>query len=221
MRLPPHQGRTARKRHEQVKERLHPFSAEIMDNLDKERPIIGEWKFYENAFGTAFQLMLLAFPIYWLLSGSLHAIADFSPERPGAKWGIFTFLTITFGLSWLWFNQFFRSSLPRYFGLKAKPFLTVTLEGVTYDGLIKGSVAWGAVRSIEYGEVVNRGYAYQYADFLGEGGARLLRVPMRWEFRQHLPATYDKSVHGSKQAITFLSFLNYYWTYWKCFVQKK
>lgn len=220
MRLPPHHGKTARKRHEQVKRLLHPFSQEIMDNLDKERPIIGEWKFYESAFGMAFQLLLLAFPIYWLLNGSIHAIVDFSPERPGEKWGILTFLTIAFGLSWLWFNQFFRSPLPRLFGLKAKPLITVTLEGVMYDGVIKGSVTWGAVRSIEYGKVVNRGATYQYADFLGEGGARLLRIPMLWEFRPYLPATYDRSVHGSKEAITFLSFLHYHWNYWKCFTRK-
>lgn len=71
MRLPPHHGKTARKRHEQVKRLLHPFSQEIMDNLDKERPIAGDWKFYENSFGTALQIIVLSFVVYWLVSGSV------------------------------------------------------------------------------------------------------------------------------------------------------
>lgn len=220
MRLPPHHGKTARKRHEQVMGLLHPFSQEIMDNLDKERPIVGDWKFYENPFGTALQFIVLSFVVYWLVSGSISAALEPGFLEKGAKWGVLTFLTIAAGISWYALSRFLRSPLSKLVGVEPKPLITVTPEGVAYGYQWENSVAWGAVRDIRYGEVVHRGLVTQYADFIGEGGATLLRVPMQWDFRKYLPASYDRSVHGSKEAITFLSFLHYNWNYWKCFVRK-
>lgn len=220
MKLPPHQGKTARKRHEQVRRLLHPFSAEIMDNLDKERPIVADWKFYENSFGTVLQMIVLSFVVYWLVSGSISAALEPGFFEKGAKWGVLTFLTIAAGISWYALSRFLRSPLSKFVGVEPKPLITVTQEGVTYGYDWKNSVTWGAVRDIRYGEFVNRGLVTQYADFIGEGDSTLLRVPMQWDFRKYLPASYDRSVHGSKEAITFLSFLSYHWIYWKCFARK-
>lgn len=220
MRLPPHHGKTARKRHEQVKRLLHPFSQEIMDNLDKERSIAGDWKFYENSFGTALQVIVLSFVVYWLVSGSVSVALEPGFFEKGAKWGVLTFLTIAAGISWYALARLLHSPLSKLVGVEPEPLLIVNQEGVAYGYQWRNSVTWGAVRDIRYGEVIHRGLVTQYADFIGEGDSTLLRVPMQWDFRKYLPASYDRSVHGSKEAITFLSFLHYHWNYWKCFTRK-